>query len=81
MWRRLRCAVKGFAPVRRRWGRNYSGVSGAKGLQESLGKISWRMAFYLGEKISVSTNDLLCCKIMTEDWTPFPLAYSPDGHS
>jgi hypothetical protein len=56
-------------------------VSGAKGLQESLGKISWRMAFYLGEKISVSTNDLLCCKIMTEDWTPFPLAYSPDGHS
>jgi len=45
----LRCAVQGFAPLRRRWGSNCSGVCGAKEPQESIGKSAGEWHFTLGE--------------------------------
>src|SRR6266567_4272669 len=59
MGRRLRCAAlrRGFASPRRRWGKEQEWCVRRK-MQPGSRQIGWRMALYLGGKISVSTNDL-----------------------
>src|ERR1019366_6846279 len=53
----LRCAVQGFAPLRRLES-NLRGCVRWEGSAEGHRQIGWRMALYLGGKISVGTNEL-----------------------
>jgi hypothetical protein len=55
--RRLRCAVQGFAPLRRLLGSN-CWVYAVGRTAEGHRQIAWRMAFYLEGKTSVGTNNL-----------------------
>ncbi len=49
MRRRLRCAVQGFAPLRRRLGSNCSSVPSGKEPEESIGKSAGEWHFTLRE--------------------------------
>ena len=53
----LRCAVQGFAPLRRRLGSNCNGGRGAKELQKDIGKSAGEWHFTLRGKTSVGTNE------------------------
>ena len=54
----LRCAVQGFAPLRRRLGSNCCGVRDGKNVQKDIGKSAGEWHFNLEGKIAVSTNPL-----------------------
>src|ERR1019366_7623563 len=59
--RRLRCAALRCAVLRSATaalGSKWSGVSGAKGLQQSIGKSAGEWHFTLGGEVSIDANDL-----------------------